>query len=70
MLKQLIICIFDTVIEQIITTRRIYNMGQKKKKLSLMSKIGIGFVLGIVLGFFIGPISDAPFVADILLPTL
>ena len=45
-------------------------MGQKKKKLSLMSKIGIGFVLGIVLGFFIGPISDAPFVADILLPTL
>jgi len=36
----------------------------------LIQKIGIGFIVGIVLGFVIGPYSDKPFIAVYLLPFL
>lgn len=44
---------------------------QEKKKMSLIGKITIGFILGILLGFIIGPFaSKSPLIADYLLPTL
>lgn len=36
----------------------------------LIWKIGIGFIIGIVLGFLIGPMSDNPFIAGYLMPFL
>lgn len=36
----------------------------------LIWKIGIGFIVGIILGFLIGPIAGNPFIADYLLPFL
>lgn len=36
----------------------------------LIWKIGIGFIVGIILGFLIGPIAGNPFIADYLLPLL
>jgi len=44
---------------------------QEKKKLSLIAKIGIGFIIGLILGFLIGPIApNSPFVAKVVLPVL
>ncbi|MEG1502152.1 MAG: dicarboxylate/amino acid:cation symporter [Synergistaceae bacterium] len=44
---------------------------QEKKKLPLIWKIAIGFLLGIVLGFIVGPMATkSVFIADILLPAL
>ena len=44
---------------------------QEKKSMPLIWKIAIGFVIGIVLGFIIGPMApNNPFIADIVLPTL
>lgn len=41
------------------------------KKLSLISKIAIGFTIGLLLGFFVGPMAgENAFIAEILLPTL
>lgn len=36
----------------------------------LIWKIGIGFIVGIILGFLIGPIAGNPFIAEYLLPFL
>lgn len=36
----------------------------------LIWKIGVGFIVGIILGFLIGPIAGNPFIADYLLPFL
>lgn len=36
----------------------------------LIWKIGIGFIIGIVLGFLIGPIADNPFIVNYLMPFL
>lgn len=41
-----------------------------KKEMPLIWKIGIGFIIGIVLGFLVGPFSDNPFIANYLLPVL
>ena len=44
---------------------------QEKKKLSLIAKIGIGFIIGLILGFVIGPLApNSPFVAKVILPVL
>lgn len=44
---------------------------QEKKEMPLIWKIAIGFVIGIVLGFIIGPMAESSaFVKDILLPGL
>jgi len=44
---------------------------QEKKKMSLISKITIGFIIGIILGFIIGPMADTtPVIANYVLPTL
>lgn len=44
---------------------------EKSKKLPLIWKIAIGFVLGTILGFIIGPMADStPFIKDVVLPTL
>ncbi|WP_281680562.1 dicarboxylate/amino acid:cation symporter [Synergistes jonesii] len=44
---------------------------QEKKKLSLIAKIGIGFIIGLILGFVIGPLApNSPFVAKVVLPVL
>jgi len=44
---------------------------QEKKKLSLIAKIGVGFIIGLILGFIIGPMaSNSPFIADIVIPLL
>lgn len=41
------------------------------KKLSLLSKIGIGFILGLALGFIIGPMAgNSSFIGGFLLPVL
>ena len=46
-------------------------MMQEKKKMSLIAKIGVGFVIGLVLGFIIGPMATgSPFIADIVIPVL
>lgn len=42
----------------------------ERKEMPLIWRIGIGFIIGIILGFLIGPISGSPFIADYLLPTL
>ena len=42
----------------------------ERKEMPLIQKIGIGFIVGIVLGFVIGPYSDKPFIAVYLLPFL
>lgn len=36
----------------------------------LIWKIGVGFIVGIILGFLIGPIAGNPFIANYLLPFL
>ncbi len=44
---------------------------QEKKKLSLIAKIGVGFIIGLILGFIIGPMApNSPFIADIVIPLL
>lgn len=44
---------------------------QEKKKLSLIAKIGIGFVIGLILGFIIGPMApQSPFISGVLIPVL
>lgn len=44
---------------------------QEKKKLSLIAKIGVGFIIGLILGFIIGPTApNSPFIADIVIPLL
>ena len=44
---------------------------KEKKQMSLIAKIGIGFIIGLVLGFIIGPMaSDTPFISKVLLPVL
>ena len=44
---------------------------EKNKKLPLIWKIAIGFVLGTVLGFIIGPMADnTPFIKDFIIPAL
>lgn len=43
----------------------------KAKKMSLISKIGIGFILGIILGFVVGPMAGGSvFIGGVLLPAL
>lgn len=42
----------------------------ERKGMSLIWKIAIGFTIGIVLGFLIGPIAEIPFIANYLLPAL
>ena len=43
----------------------------EQKKLSLIAKIGIGFIIGLVLGFILGPLApNSPFVAKVVLPVL
>lgn len=42
----------------------------ERKEMPLIWKIGIGFIVGIILGFLIGPIAGNPFIADYLLPFL
>ncbi|MDO5116626.1 MAG: dicarboxylate/amino acid:cation symporter [Synergistaceae bacterium] len=42
-----------------------------EKKMSLISKIGVGFVIGLILGFVVGPLApSSPFIAEFLLPLL
>ena len=44
---------------------------QEKKKLSLIAKIGVGFIIGLILGFIIGPMApNSPFIAEIMIPLL
>ena len=44
---------------------------QEKKKLSLIAKIGVGVIIGLILGFIIGPMApNSPFIADIVIPLL
>lgn len=44
---------------------------QEKKKLSLIAKIGVGFIIGLILGFIIGPMApNSPFIADTVIPLL
>lgn len=44
---------------------------EKEKGIPLIWKIAIGFVIGIVLGFIVGPMADStPFIKNALLPTL
>lgn len=44
---------------------------QEKKKLSLIAKIGVGFIIGLILGFIFGPMApNSPFIADIVIPLL
>ena len=43
----------------------------RKKELSLLWKIGIGFVLGIVFGFAVGPsVAGSPILKDFVMPAL
>ncbi len=43
----------------------------EKKKMSLIAKIGVGFIIGLVLGFVIGPLAKgSPFIADVVIPVL
>lgn len=42
----------------------------ERREIPLIWKIGIGFVVGIILGFLIEPLSGSPFIADYLLPIL
>lgn len=44
---------------------------KEQKKLSLIAKIGIGFIIGLILGFVIGPMAPhAPFISKVVLPVL
>lgn len=42
----------------------------ERKEMPLIWKIGIGFIVGIILGFLIGPVAGNPFIAEYLLPLL
>ena len=42
----------------------------ENKKMPLIQKIGIGFIVGLILGFGVGPISGNPFISNYLLPFL
>lgn len=41
-----------------------------KKEMPLIWKIGIGFVLGLLLGFVLGPMTNNPFISDYIIPLL
>jgi Na+/H+-dicarboxylate symporter len=43
---------------------------QEKKEMPLIWKIAIGFVIGIVLGFAIGPYGDTPAIKNVVMPIL
>ena len=43
---------------------------QEKKEMPLIWKIAIGFVIGIVLGFIIGPYGDTPAIKNVVMPVL
>ena len=46
-------------------------MMPEKKKMSLIAKIGVGFIIGLILGFVIGPLAkESPFIAEVVLPAL
>ena len=43
---------------------------QEKKEMPLIWKIAIGFVIGIVLGFVIGPYGESPAIKNVVMPIL
>lgn len=61
---------FDSSSSIIIILQGVKRM-QNKKEMPLIWKIAIGFVIGIVLGFIIGPMQQSsPFISNFLIPLL
>lgn len=44
---------------------------RRKRNYLLSQKLGVGFIIGLILGFIIGPMApNSPFIADIVIPLL